>query len=158
MGRRLKTEDPSAPQTSTPTASEPQSQPEPSTPAPDREAEIRKLQADAIERTRTAAREGAQLIAKAFGPNPADEGETVSYTWGEELFSPKQFFTCRVGPFTDTTKVRAGETRNDARLRLREEMSAFAEAERKRKFTTFLDTMDELFGEMKKRNVPVGGA
>lgn len=84
-------------------------------------------------------------------PHPEDVGEMVSVTLGEELYSPRQFFTFRVGPFRAETKIREGETRVQAYVRVRVELEEMARLERAQKMKVFLDTMEELFGEMKKR-------
>lgn len=62
----------------------------------------------------------------------------VVVTWGEEKYSPKQFHTYSVGPFTDCTEVREGETRADARARLYKELVKFAESVRDAKRDSFL--------------------
>lgn len=75
---------------------------------------------------------------EGVGPTP-DEGDEVSCTKGEEMYGkPGQFSTYRVGPFSGTTKVRAGETRAQARRRLMDELNAFADEERERAKKAFL--------------------
>lgn len=54
-------------------------------------------------------------------------GELVSATWGEELFTPKQFNSFRLGPFSGSTTVRPGEDRGEAFRRLYAELEAHAE-------------------------------
>lgn len=73
------------------------------------------------------------------GPSQlGDEGDEVTCTKGEEMYGkPGQFSTYRVGPFTETTRVRPGETREQARKRLMDSLHAFFDAEReiaKKKF------------------------
>lgn len=68
-----------------------------------------------------------------------DEGDEVSYTKGEEMYGkPGQFSTYRVGPFTSSTRVRAGETRVEALRRLSLEMETFMTEERERAKKAFL--------------------
>lgn len=71
-----------------------------------------------------------------------EAGETVTATWGEELFSPKQFHTFKVGPFSATTTLRIGEDRTQAVGRLMRELEKVAEAERQRKRASFLAAID----------------
>lgn len=67
-----------------------------------------------------------------------DEGDTITVTWAEERYSPVQYQSFGVGPFTLTGKVRAGETRGDALRRLSNELFAFAVEERANKSASFL--------------------
>jgi hypothetical protein len=77
--------------------------------------------------------------------NP-DEGETISYTKGEEMYGKTGFFSSyRVGPFTETTKVRPGETKAEARRRLAEEVNAFADEERERSKAKFMGHLPNAF-------------
>lgn len=73
-------------------------------------------------------------------------GETVSATWGEEQFSPKQFHSFRVGPFSATTRLRQGETRQQALERLNAELREFAEAEKRRKYEGYMKSVAEMGG------------
>ncbi len=82
-------------------------------------------------------------------PNPDDVGETVSATWGEELYSPQQFCTFRVGSFTRTTKIREGETALDAKRRIYAEMRQMAEDERHEKMSIYLEALGHMFTVMK---------
>lgn len=55
--------------------------------------------------------------AAGTGPNvfpSGDEGDTVTAVSAESLYTPKQYTSFRVGPFTVQTRVRAGETSVDA--------------------------------------------
>lgn len=70
-----------------------------------------------------------------------DAPETVRYEWGEESIQLAPFSTVRVGPFASTTNVLAGETREQALSRLRDQVVAFAEGERKRKIRSYLDAL-----------------
>lgn len=87
----------------------------------------------------------------SFAVSPLDVGETVTATWGEELYTPQQFFAFRVGPFMRSTKIREGETAVDAKRRIEAELEEMARIERTKKMSIFLDTMQQLFGEVKKR-------
>jgi len=85
-----------------------------------------------------------RLAKELEKPNPfapltasKDLGEEVSATWGEEVFSPVQYNSFRVGPFSSTTHVRAGETRVDALARLNRDLAAVADAEFTRKKKAF---------------------
>lgn len=86
-------------------------------------------------------------VREGFGPTPnGDEGEEVSCTKGEEMYGkPGQFSTYRVGPFSGTTRVRAGETRAQARRRLMDELNAFADEERERAKKAFLSHYPNAF-------------
>lgn len=68
--------------------------------------------------------------------------ETVTVSWGEELFSPKQFHTVKIGPFHSTTAVRQGETHAQAMARAMKELTAFAEGERVRKRASFNEALN----------------
>lgn len=46
-----------------------------------------------------------------------DVGDLVTANWGAEKCSPVQYHTFDVGPFSYTTKVRAGETPAEAGMR-----------------------------------------
>lgn len=78
-----------------------------------------------------------------------DEGETVAVTWGEELYSPQQFFTFRVGPFSSSTKVRRNESRAQAGERIMRQLEVLAADERVTKMKIFLETMGHLFAQIK---------
>lgn len=123
----------------------PEPDPVATAPAPSREQEITKLQNEAVQRTR------ARATTPSAEANPEDVGETVSATWGEELYTPQQFFTFRVGPFSRQTKIRAGETAPMAKARVEAELEQMAKAERTKKMSIFLDTMEELFAAVKQR-------
>lgn len=67
--------------------------------------------------TRRAVRGEKIDAATGVGPNvfpTGDEGELVTATAAECLFSPKQYNAFRIGPFTVQTRVRPGETHLDA--------------------------------------------
>ena len=63
--------------------------------------------------------------------------DTVSYTWGEERYSPIQYQTFGVGPFTYTTEVRDGETPEEAMDRARDFVKAEAKKSYNDKCRTF---------------------
>jgi len=65
-------------------------------------------------------------------------GEVVEVTWGEEVFSPKQYNSFRVGPFSASTRVCEGETRVQAMARLNAALAAFAEEAFEQKRVAFL--------------------
>lgn len=66
-----------------------------------------------------------------------DAVETVTVTWGEETFSPIQYNSFRVGPFSVTSRVLPGESRGDALRRISAELYAFATEERANKAEAF---------------------
>jgi hypothetical protein len=71
-------------------------------------------------------------------------GERVTVVYGRELFSPKQFNTFEIGPFTYEVTVRTGETLESAMARGYEELRKFAAIEFKRKATDFLERLKNL--------------
>jgi len=86
---------------------------------------------------------------KPFEVLDGNEKETITVTWGEELYTPRQFCSYRVGPFSASTTVRKGETRVHAGMRLMEELRAFADVERRAKRQAFTQSLRELFNETK---------
>jgi hypothetical protein len=70
-------------------------------------------------------------------PAYSEATETVTYTWGRELYSFQQFTNVEVGPYSATTSVRAGETRTQAYSRVAAEVTAFAEGSRKAKLDSY---------------------
>ena len=66
-----------------------------------------------------------------------DASETITVTWGEETFSPVQYNSFRVGPFSATARVLPGESRSDALRRISAELYAFATEERANKAEAF---------------------
>lgn len=82
-----------------------------------------------------------QALATDLAPVATFEAVTadgVRYEWAEEALQLADFCTVRVGPFSATTSVRAGETPESALQRLKDKVDAFAERERARKITSFL--------------------
>lgn len=57
------------------------------------------------------------------------EGESVSITLGEEMYSPVKYRHFSVGPFSGTVVVRPGETGADAAMRLYRVLLELNEAE-----------------------------
>jgi hypothetical protein len=80
--------------------------------------------------------------AKASKDAPAgDEGEEITVTWAEERFSPVQYNSFGVGPFTYTTRVRPGETFDDAFRRAHAKLAAAATIATADKAETFKRTL-----------------
>jgi len=97
------------------------------------EEDIRRIQNEAIERSRSAksgAKDDTGILAGA--------GQEVTVYWGEEIFSPQQFHTFKVGPFSATTRVLVGETFANAAARAMSDLRTFAESERDRKRASYL--------------------
>lgn len=67
--------------------------------------------------------------------------ETVTVTWGEEVISPVQYQSFRVGPFTMTTKIKEGESTVDAMHRAYAALEQFARNTYPMKRKTFLDEL-----------------
>lgn len=63
--------------------------------------------------------------------------ETVTVTWAEERFSPVQYNSFGVGPFSMTGNVREGESTADAARRIYAELEAFAGEARMKKAQSF---------------------
>lgn len=78
------------------------------------------------------ARAGVQPTTVAGG------GLRFSVTWGREQISPAQFHMNDVGPFTVEGEILPGETYADAHARVYGELVKIAEAERERKFRSFI--------------------
>lgn len=64
--------------------------------------------------------------------------ETVTVVWPEELFSPIQFHTYKVGPFTATVNRKPGEAIQEACARAMGQLDAFAKQERMRKHDDYM--------------------
>lgn len=94
------------------------------TPAPHASAD--KERAKAREAPTRAPEPPAVTNVVNHAPVPTLSVETVSATWGEELYTPKQFNSFRVGPFSGTTTVRPGETRAQAAGRLMLDLETLA--------------------------------
>ena len=70
-------------------------------------------------------------------PGVLDGGEVV-VVWAREQFSPAQYHSFEVGPFTATVKIGAGESLAAAARRAMDDLRRFAEAERERKRDSYL--------------------
>lgn len=84
-------------------------------------------------------------VANTFSEPETDEGPStgsVTVTWGEEIFSPQQFHTWKVGPFSSTVNIREGESLVDCARRAMRELTVFAEAEREKKKASYLTRID----------------
>lgn len=73
--------------------------------------------------------------------------ETISVTWGEELFTPVQFCSFRVGPFSASTTLRVGESREQAADRLMRELERIAAKERELKTRVYKDSLGPILGK-----------
>lgn len=84
---------------------------------------------------------------------PGEVGVTLTYTWGEEKFTPvpNSFSTCTVGPFTATTTVGPGESYMGAYHRLQDFVKGFADAERKQKIDKFVAKLREVLTAAKDK-------
>jgi hypothetical protein len=70
--------------------------------------------------------------------DPRNVGTEIVATWGEETFSPVQYNTVRVGPFTMKTYVRLGETIAQAFARANAELAQVAAQTKLEKVQGFL--------------------
>lgn len=61
---------------------------------------------------------GTELLHTPAPPNDLSEGDTLLVTWGTEKYSPKAYMSFDVGPLYAKTKVRAGETADEAHARV----------------------------------------
>jgi hypothetical protein len=94
-----------------------------------------------------------QEIGRRIAAEHAPGGEeTVSYTWGEEKYTPvpNSFSTVTVGPITMTTTVREGEAHYEALDRLQRAVRARVDTERTEKIASFLHKYREVRAEVKK--------
>lgn len=91
--------------------------------------------------------EGRTAIASSYDPMVYDgtTHETVSYTAGEELYTPRQFCSYRVGPMSGMTEIRKGETRPQAGERLRQEIKVLMDVERREKHASFIAALRSVF-------------
>ncbi len=87
--------------------------------------------ADALHRADAARR------ARADSADP--DIESVTVTWGKEGFSPVQFHVFEVGPYTATTRLRPGETVEQAVLRVRAKLQRIADADFAEKLPAYLE-------------------
>lgn len=97
------------------------------------------LQARAdLDQAAFAASEKLPIHVAPRSTEPGAPLESVTVAWGEELLSPVQYNTLKVGPFSATVQVMAGETREQALVRAYASLQAFAEKERERKIASYL--------------------
>lgn len=74
----------------------------------------------------------------------SDDGEYVEVTWGEEVFSPVQYNSFRVGPYTRRTRIRDGETEEKAFERVYKQLEALAAKTFERKSKAFIAALREV--------------
>lgn len=89
----------------------------------------------------TEPKQGADL---GVGPNvfpTQDIGEEVEVSWAKESIKVADYCNCDIGPFSTTSKVRAGENRSDAIRRVYAELERLAEEIRDRKIASFKDAL-----------------
>jgi len=67
-----------------------------------------------------------------------DSDVEISVTYGEEAYTPRPFFSFRIGPYTLSCKVRHGETIADTKKRLQLQLDAMAVADFESKYRSFL--------------------
>lgn len=70
--------------------------------------------------------------------------ETITVTWGEELFTPVQFCSFRVGPYSAMTTLRVGESREQAGDRLMRELEKIASKERDIKIRVYREGLEKV--------------
>lgn len=70
-----------------------------------------------------------------------DEGEEVTYVFGKEMYRVTEFCTFDIGPYSATSKIRAGENRAIAMNRLRRELESMAEVDRREKRDKYIATL-----------------
>lgn len=73
--------------------------------------------------------------------------DTVSYTFGEEVYQVEPYCTFRVGPFTLSRPRRAGESRVDVLVELAGDAERFADGERERKSRGYTGALRVFRGE-----------
>lgn len=76
------------------------------------------------------------MMGVDMGAGP--DATILTVTWGKEGFSPIQFHTFEVGPYTASTTIRPGETMGQAAERLRRQLAGLVEAEFPRKLEEYL--------------------
>lgn len=74
-------------------------------------------------------------------PTLSVDGTRVSVTIGRQVFSPIQFHTFEVGPFSMTRDLRDGETAEEALRTIYLELRAFADGVYERERTAFIERM-----------------
>lgn len=93
---------------------------------------------EVIERAVAAISKPAPVVNVASAP------ETVTVTWGEELFTPVQFCSFRVGPYSAATTLRPGESREQAADRLMRELERIAAKERDIKIRVYREGLEKV--------------
>lgn len=73
-----------------------------------------------------------------------DEGDIIHVTWGAEKYSPRQYMNFDVGPISATTKIRLGESAEEAHERVWKWLEAQARKEFIAKHSQFLLNLQEL--------------
>lgn len=76
-----------------------------------------------------------------------DSKPTVTVAWGEETFTPAPFNSFRVGPFSMTCEVKAGETITQAIDRAYTELEEYAQSIVQRKSKRFAQNLNGLKGK-----------
>lgn len=83
--------------------------------------------------------------------DPADVGEEVVHTSGEELYAPVQFNSFRVGPMSRRTVVRPGETVAQAYQRAAGDCEDAMLQEFNRKLDAYLERLTKVGREVQAR-------
>lgn len=73
-----------------------------------------------------------------------DEGDEITVVWGEEKYSPKPYMNFAVGPIYAKTKVRAGETAEEAHARVWKWLEARAREQFNTQLNRFRINLQEL--------------
>lgn len=71
--------------------------------------------------------------------------QTVTLTWSEELYTPKQYQSFRVGPFSRTLIIEEDEDAMEVMDRAYKEMEVFAKKITERKRAAYLESLKVLF-------------
>lgn len=74
-------------------------------------------------------------------------GDTISMSWGKELFCPVKYNNFEIGPFTASTTIRKGETQAVATERVRRYLAVLAKEEFDRKLKGFLARLKKVGAE-----------
>jgi hypothetical protein len=73
-----------------------------------------------------------------------DEGEEITVVWGEEKYSPKPYMNFAVGPIYAKTKLRPGETADEAHARVWKWLEARAREQFNSQLNRFRINLQEL--------------
>ena len=90
---------------------------------------------------RAESRDSAQVTPGVETQLPPD---ILTVTWGKELFSPRQFHTFEVGPFSMTVAVKPGQTRSDAFSEAYALLDLIAKEERERKRVAYMAALSSM--------------